>query len=157
MVRLREIFECLRKAGLKLRVDKCDRMESAIRKLNPVTCRAVSLETNVHSGYLNELVQYDHLKVCPSDNENTGFPVVFDHFSIFAEAVTCSHQAYDAVIMSRFLLQIWFARHGTPTRMLNAPYLTAEVSNEILRAFQVTKVTSTKHPGINSSNRIAPY
>ena len=42
------------------------------------------------------------------------------------------------------LLQKWFARHGTPTRMQsdNAPNLTAEVSNEL-----TTKVTSTAgHP-----------
>ena len=50
---------------------------------------------------------------------------------------------------SRLLLQKWFARHGTPTRMQsdNAPNLTAEVSNEFLRAAHVTKVTSTAgHP-----------
>ena len=27
---------------------------------------------NIQSGYFNELVQYDHLKICPSDNNNTG-------------------------------------------------------------------------------------
>ena len=50
---------------------------------------------------------------------------------------------------SRLLLQKWFARHGTPTRMQsdNAPNLTAEVSNEFPRAAHVTKVTSTAgHP-----------
>ena len=50
---------------------------------------------------------------------------------------------------SRLLLQKWFARHGTPTRMQsdNAPNLTAEVSNEFLKAAHVTKVTSTAgHP-----------
>ena len=50
---------------------------------------------------------------------------------------------------SRLLLQQWFARHGTPTRMQsdNAPNLTAEVSNEFLKAAHVTKVTSTAgHP-----------
>ena len=53
------------------------------------------------------------------------------------------------VTTSRLLLQKWFARHGTPTRMQsdNAPNLTAEVSNEFLKAAQVTKVTSTAgHP-----------
>ena len=61
----------------------------------------------------------------------------------------CSHHDYDAVTTSRLLLQKWFARHGTPTRMQsdNAPNLTAEVSNEFLKAAHVTKVTSTaSHP-----------
>ena len=100
---------------------------------------------NIQSGYFNELVQYDHLKICPSDNNNTGILVIIDHFSKFAEAVPCSHHDYDAVTTSRLLLQKWFARHGTPTRMQsdNAPHLTAEVSNEFLKAAHVTKVTST--------------
>ena len=104
---------------------------------------------NIQSGYFNELVQYDHLKICPSDNNNTGILVIIDHFSKFAEAVPCSHHDYDAVTTSRLLQQKWFARHGTPTRMQsdNAPNLTAEVSNEFLKAAHVTKVTSTAgHP-----------
>ena len=75
--------------------------------------------------------------------------VIIDHSSKFAEAVPCSHHDYDAVTTSRLLLQKWFARHGTPTRMQsdNAPNLTAEVSNEFLKAAHVTKVTSTAgHP-----------
>ena len=106
-------------------------------------------QKNIQSGYFNELVQYDHLKICPSDNNNTGILVIIDHFSEFAEAVPCSHHDYDAVTTSRLLLQKWFARHGTPTRMQsdNAPNLTAEVSNEFLKAAHVTKVTSTAgHP-----------
>ena len=104
---------------------------------------------NIQSGYFNELVQNDHLKIYPSDNNNTGISVIIDHFSKFAEAVPCSHEDYDAVTTSRLLLQKWFARHGTHTRMQsdNAPNLTAEVSNEFMRASQVTKVTSTAgHP-----------
>ena len=75
--------------------------------------------------------------------------VIIDHFSKFGEAVSCSHHDYDAVTTSRLLLQKWFARHGTPTRMQSdkAPNLTAEVSNEFLKAAHVTKVTSTAgHP-----------
>ena len=33
MVRLREVFECLREAGFKMRVAKCDSMKSEIKKL----------------------------------------------------------------------------------------------------------------------------
>ena len=104
---------------------------------------------NIQSGYFNELVQYDYLKICPSDNRNTGILVVIDHCSKFAEAIPCSHEDYDAVTTSKLLLQKWFARHGIPTRMQsgNAPNLTAEVSDEFMRASQVTKVTSTAgHP-----------
>ena len=108
---------------------------------------------NIQSGYFNELVRYDHLKICPSDNNNTGILVIIDLFSKFAEAVPCSHHDYDAVTTSRLLLQKWFARHGTPTRMQsdNAPNLTAEVSNKFLKAAYVTKVTSTAgHPRTQS-------
>ena len=103
----------------------------------------------IQSGYFNEMVQYDHQKICPSDNNNTGILVIIDHFSKFAEAIPCSHHDYDAMTTSRLLLQKWFNRHGTPTRMQsdNAPNLTAEVSNEFLKAAHVTKVTSTAgHP-----------
>ena len=103
---------------------------------------------NIQSGYFN-----DHLKICPSDNNNTGILVIIDHFSKFAEAIPCSHHDYDAITTSRLLLQKWFARHGTPTRMQsdNAPNLTAEVSNEFSKAAHVTKVTSTAgHPRTQS-------
>ena len=104
---------------------------------------------NIQSGYFNELVQYDHMKLCPTDDGNRGILVIIDHFSKFAEAVPCSHDEYDAITTSRLLLQKWFASHGTPTRMQsdNAPNLTAEVSNEFMKASQVKKVTSTAgHP-----------
>ena len=104
---------------------------------------------NIQSGYFNELVQYDHLKICPSDDGNTGILVIIDHVSKLAEAVPCNHDEYDAATTSKILLQKWFARHGTPTRMQsdNAPNFTAAVSTEFMRAAQVTKVTSTAgHP-----------
>ena len=104
---------------------------------------------NIQSGYFNELVQYDHMKLCPTDDGNTGILVIIDHFSKFAEAIPCSHNEFDAITTSRLLLQKWFARHGTLTRMQsdNAPNLTAEVSNEFMKASHVTKVTSTAgHP-----------
>ena len=108
---------------------------------------------NIRCGYFNELVQYDHLEFCHSDNNNTGILVIIDHFCKFAEAVPCSHHDYDAMTTSRLLLQKLFARHGTSTRMRsdNAPNLTAEVSNEFLKAAHVTKVTSTAgHPRTHS-------
>ena len=109
---------------------------------------------NIQSGYFNELVQYDHMKLCPSDDGNTGILVIIDLFSKFAEAVPCSHEEYDAITTSRLVLQKWFARHGTPTRMQseNAPNLTVEVSNEFMKASQVTKVTSNAYPGTSGAS-----
>ena len=60
---------------------------------------------NIQSGYFNELVQSDHMKLCPSDDDNTGILVIIDLFSKFAEAVPCSHNEYDAITTSRLLLQ----------------------------------------------------
>ena len=98
---------------------------------------------NIQSGYFNDLVQYDHLKICPSDSNNTGILVIFDQFSKFAEAVPCHRDDYDAQTTCR--TNPILARHGTPTRMQsdNDPNLTAEVSNEFIKASQFTKVTST--------------
>ena len=59
---------------------------------------------NIQSGYFNELVQYDHMKLCPIDDGNTDVLVIIDHFSKFAEAVPCSHDEY-AITTSRLLLQ----------------------------------------------------
>ena len=100
---------------------------------------------NTQSGYFNELVQYDHMKLCPSDAGNTGVWVISDRFSKFAGAVPCSLDEYDTITTSRFLLRKSFARHGTPTRMQSdkTPKLIADVSNEFMKASQVTKVRST--------------
>ena len=85
------------------------------------------------------------MKLCPTDDGNTGILVIIGHFSKLAEAVPCSHDEYDAITTSRLPLQKWFARNSTPTHMQsdNAPNLTAEVSNEFMRASQTIKVTST--------------
>ena len=60
---------------------------------------------NIQSGYFNELVQYDHMKICPTDDGNTGILVIIDHFSKLAEAILCNHDEYDAITTSRLLLQ----------------------------------------------------
>ena len=85
------------------------------------------------------------MKLCSSDADNTGILGIIDQFSKFAEAVPCSHDENDAITTSGLLLQKWFARLGTPSRMQsdNASNLTAEVSNEFMKASQITKVTST--------------
>ena len=36
---------------------------------------------DVQSGYFNELFQYDHMKICPFDNNITGILVIIVHFS----------------------------------------------------------------------------
>ena len=94
---------------------------------------------NNQSGYNSEVFQYYHKKLCPSDVGNTGIMVIIDHFSKFAEAVHCNHDKYDAITTSRLLLQKLFAVMQSD----NAPNLTTELSNEFMKASQVTKVTST--------------
>ena len=59
----------------------------------------------IQSGYFNEKVQYDQMKICPSDNKNTGILVIIDHLSKFADAVPCHHDKNDATSTSRRLLQ----------------------------------------------------
>ena len=105
----------------------------------PANRYGTSLATSVS----NELVQYDNMKLCPSDTGNTETLVNFDHFSKFAEVVSSSNDEYEAITTSRLLLQKWLGRHGTTTRMQsnNTPTLTAEVSNELMKASQITKVT----------------
>ena len=74
---------------------------------------------------------------------------MIDHFTKFAEAVPCAHDEYDAQTTAKIILDKWFARHDTPARMQsdNATNFTAEIAQELMKASQVTKVTSTPaHP-----------
>ena len=80
---------------------------------------------------------------------NNGLLVIINHFTKFAEAIPCAHDEYDAQTTAKIILNKWFARHGTPTRMQsdNATKFTAEIAQELMKASQVTKVTSTPaHP-----------
>ena len=36
---------------------------------------------NIQKGFFNELFQYDPMKLCPTDDGNTGILVIIDHFS----------------------------------------------------------------------------
>ena len=46
---------------------------------------------SINSSCFNDLVQFDHVKICKSDSGNTGLLVVIYHFTKFAEAITmCS-------------------------------------------------------------------
>ena len=104
---------------------------------------------NINSSNFNDLVQFHHLKLCKTASGNTGLLVIIDHFSKFAEAIPCAHDEYDAQTTAKIILNKWFARHWTPARMQsdNATNFTAEVAQELMKASQVTKVTSTpEHP-----------
>ena len=99
---------------------------------------------NINSSNFNDLVQFDHLKLCKTASGNTGLLVIIDHFTKFAEAIPCAHDEYDAQTTAKIILNKWFARHGTPARRQN---FTAEIAQELMKASQVTKVTSTpEHP-----------
>ena len=104
---------------------------------------------NINSSNFNDLVQFDHLKLCKTESGNTGLLVIIDHFTKFAEAIPCAHDEYDAQTTAKIILNKWFAMHGTPARMQsdNATNFTAEIAQELMKASQVTKVTSTPaHP-----------
>ena len=104
---------------------------------------------SINSSNFNDLVQFDHLKLCKTTSGNNGLLVIIDHFTKFAEAIPCAHDEYDAQTTAKIILNKWFARHGTPARMHsdNATNFTAEIAQELMKASQVTKVTSTPaHP-----------
>ena len=104
---------------------------------------------SINSSNFNDLVQFDHLKLCKTTSGNNGLLVIIDHFTKFAEAIPCAHDEYDAQTTAKIILNKWFARHGTPARMQsdNATSFTAEIAQELMKASQVTKVTSTPaHP-----------
>ena len=104
---------------------------------------------SINSSNFNDLVQFDHLKLCKTTSGNNGLLVIIDHFTKFAEAIPCAHDEYDAQTTAKIILNKWFARHGTPARMQsdNATNFTAEIAQELMEASQVTNVTSTPaHP-----------
>ena len=105
---------------------------------------------NINSSNFNDLVQFDHLKLCKTESGNTGLLVIIDHFTKFAEAIPCAHDEYDAKTTAKIILNKWFARHGIPARMQsdNATNFTAEIAQELMKASQVTKVTSTRGNGL---------
>ena len=72
---------------------------------------------SINSSNFNDLLQFDHLKLCKTDSSNTGLLVIIDHFTKFAGAVPCAHDEYDAQTTAKIILNKWFARHGTPARM----------------------------------------
>ena len=70
----------------------------------------------------------------------------------FAEAFPCAHDDNDAQTTAKLILNKLFARHGTPARMQsgNTTNFTAAIAQELMKASQVTKVTSTPaHPRSN--------
>ena len=104
---------------------------------------------SINSSNFNDLVQFDHLKLCKPTSGNNELLVIINHFTKVAEAIPCAHDEYDAQTTAKIILNNWFARHGTPTRMQsdNATNFTAEIAQELMKASQVTKVTSTpSHP-----------
>ena len=104
---------------------------------------------NIYSSNFNDLMQFDHLKLCKTESGNTRLLIIINHFTKFAEAIPCAHDQNDAQTTAKVILNKWFARHGTPARMQsdNATNFTAEIAQELMKASQVTKVTSTPaHP-----------
>ena len=108
-----------------------------------------SIQSAVQQLQRQQLVQFDQLKLCKTESGNTGFLVIIDLLTKFAEAVPCTHNQYDAQTTAKIILNKWFVRHDTPPRMQsdNATNFTAEIAQELMRASQVPNVTSTAaHP-----------
>ena len=83
--------------------------------------------------------------LCKTDSGNTGRLVIIDHFTKFAGAILCVHNEHDAQTTSKIILNKLFVKHGTPARMQsdNATNFTAEIAQELMKATQFTKITST--------------
>ena len=104
---------------------------------------------SINSSNFNDLVHFDHLRLCKTTSRNYGLLVIIEHFTKFAEAIPCSHDEYDPQTTAKLILNKWFVRHGTPARTQsdNATKFTAAIAQKLIKASQVTKVTSIPaHP-----------
>ena len=104
---------------------------------------------SVNSSNFDNLLQFDHTKLCKTDSGNTGLLVIIEQFSMYAVAVRCAHNEYDRQTTANIILEQWFVRNGTPGRMQsdNATNFTAEVAQDLTWASQVPKMTTTiAHP-----------
>ena len=102
---------------------------------------------NIVSSKFNELVQFDHVKICKSGKGNRYILVIIDYFTKYAEAVPCKAQEMTAEATVLKIPNAWFARHGTPSIMQsdNGPQFVAEVARAFMRASQLTQAHSTAH------------
>ena len=125
-------------------IKQCLTCKQAKPKKQPTGNPCYPLQS-INSSNFNDLVHFDHLKLCKTKSGDTGLLVIIDHFTKFAEAVPCAHDEYDAQTAAKNILNKSFARHGTPARMQsdNATNFTAEIAQELMKASLVTKVTST--------------
>ena len=116
------------------------------QRKNPVGKLRFHLQ-NIVSEKFNDVVQFDHVKICKTHSGNTALLVMIDHYTKYAEAVPCSAEEMDAKSTAGKLLAKWFAQHGTPAFMQsdNATNFTAELQNAFMRASQTTQVHSTAH------------
>ena len=60
---------------------------------------------SINSSNFNDLVQFDHLKLCKTVSRNTGLLVIIDQLTKFDEAVQCSHDEYDAQTTANIILK----------------------------------------------------
>ena len=133
--------------GLQLAVNKwINACMTCQQRKNPAGPVRFALQ-NIVSHKFNELVQFDHVKICKSKKGNRYILVMIDHFTKYAEAVPCNAQEMTAEATVRKILSTWFARHGTPSIMQsdNGPQFIAEVSRAFMKASQLTQAHSTAH------------
>ena len=100
---------------------------------------------SINSSNLMNQVQFDNLKLCKATSPNNVLLVIRHNFSKLAEAIPCAHDECDAQTTAKIILNQWFSRHGTPASMQsdNATNFTSELTQELMKASRVTKLTFT--------------
>ena len=67
---------------------------------------------SIESSEFNELVQIDHQKICMTDSGYNQVLAMIDHFTKYAEAVSCINASAEEPCYH--LIDTWIARHGCP-------------------------------------------
>ena len=105
---------------------------------------------SIESSEFNEVVQIDHQKICMTDSGYNQVLVMIDHFTKYAEAVTCITASAEE--SCDHLINTWIARHGCPMTFIsnNGTAFVGELTKELMRRSQVAQVHSTTyHPQMN--------
>ena len=99
------------------------------------------------SSEFNEVVQFDHQKICMTNSGYNQVLVMIDHFTKTAEAVPCITASAEETF--RHLINWWIARHGSPILFQSdkGTYFVGELTKELMRRSQVAQAHSTTyHP-----------
>ena len=102
---------------------------------------------SIESCEFTEVVQIGHRKLCMTDSGYNHVLVMIDHFTKYAEAVTCITASAEETC--DHLINTWIARHGCPMTFQsdNGTAFIGELTKKLLRRSQVAQAHSTTyHP-----------